>query len=140
LTDTARPLPVPDELSRAFWDGASAHRLVLARCDACQRLVHPPGTVCPFCGSGDAGFAFVPVDGSGRIRSWTTVRQSFLPGFVGPFVLVDVELAVQADLRLIGRLVDGPSAALCLDQAVQMVFEDVAPDVALPAFTLSERP
>ena len=39
------------------------------------------------------------------------MRQSFLPGFDVPFVLVDVELLVQADLRLIGRLVDGPDCA-----------------------------
>ena len=43
------------------------------------------------------------------MRSWTVVRQSFLPGFDDdlPFVLVDVELVEQADLRLIGRLLDG---------------------------------
>ena len=40
------------------------------------------------------------------------MRQSFLPGFDVPFVLVDVELPAQEDLRLIGRLVDGPDAAL----------------------------
>ena len=36
------------------------------------------------------------------------MRQSFLQGFDVPFVLVDVELVEQADLRLIGRLLDGP--------------------------------
>ena len=41
------------------------------------------------------------------------MRQSFLPGFDDdlPFVLVDVELEEQADLRMIGRLLDGPDAA-----------------------------
>ena len=40
------------------------------------------------------------------------MRQSFLPGFDDdvPFVLVDVELDEQADLRMIGRLLDGPDA------------------------------
>ena len=53
-----------------------------------------------------------------------------------PFVLVDVELAVQADLRVIGRLVDGPHAPVCLGSPVRSVFEDVAPGVAVPAFAL----
>jgi uncharacterized OB-fold protein len=113
-----------------------AHELVLARCRACDQFVHPPETVCPHCGSGDAPFEFVPVDGSGRIRSWTTVRQSFLPGFDVPFVLIDVELSVQRDLRMIGRLVDGPAAQLHLDLPVRMVFEDIAAGVAIPAFAL----
>jgi hypothetical protein len=64
------------------------------------------------------------------------MRQSFLPGFDVPFVLVDVELFAQADLRLIGRLVDGPDAALRLGAPVRVVFEDVAPGVAVPAFEL----
>jgi uncharacterized OB-fold protein len=136
LSETTRPVPVPDERSRAFWDAAGAHELVLARCSACAQFVHPPETVCPHCGAGDAIFEFVPVDGSGRIRSWTTVRQSFLPGFDVPFVLIDVELSVQRDLRMIGRLVDGSAAQLRLDLPVRMVFEDIAAGVAIPAFAL----
>jgi hypothetical protein len=127
---------VPDEWSREFWSAAATHSLVLARCSTCTRFSHPPDTVCPHCGSTDASFEFVPVDGSGRIRSWTFVRQSFLPGFDVPFVLVDVELAAQTELRLIGRLVDGPGASLQLDLPVRLVFEDLAPGVAIPAFAL----
>ncbi len=53
---------------------------------------------------------FEPVSGRGFVRSWTVVRQSFLPGFEDdlPFVLVDVELEEQPDLRMIGRLPTGP--------------------------------
>jgi uncharacterized protein len=69
------------------------------------------------------------------------VRQSFLPGLDDvPFVLVDVELSAQPDLRLIGRLLDGPEAALRLGASVRLAFEDVAPDVAVPAFELVDRP
>jgi hypothetical protein len=64
------------------------------------------------------------------------MRQSFLPGFDAPFVLVDVELSVQSDLRLIGRLVDGPDTPLRLGAPVRLAFEDIAPGVAIPAFAL----
>jgi hypothetical protein len=65
------------------------------------------------------------------------MRQSFLPGFDVPFVLVDVQLLAEAELRLIGRLVDGPDAPLRVGTPVRMVFEDIAPDVAVPAFELA---
>ena len=134
-------MPVPDETSAPFWTAAAAHTLALARCARCSRLSHPPDTVCPHCGSADPSFEFTPVDGTGAIRSWTVVRQSFLPGLDDvPFVLVDVELSAQSDLRLIGRLLDGPKAALRLGAAVRLAFEDVAPDVAVPAFELVDRP
>jgi uncharacterized OB-fold protein len=99
----------------------------------------PPGQTCPHCGSTDPDFTFAEVSGRGRVRSWTVIRQSFLPGFDAdlPFVLVDVELAEQAELRMIGRLLDGPLATLRPGAPVRVAFEDLAPGVAIPAFTLA---
>lgn len=132
-----RPLPVPDALSEHFWTAAASHSLVLARCAKCSQINHPPGPVCTHCGTTDPAFEFIPVDGSGTVRSWTVVRQSFLPGFDVPFVLVDVELSAQEDVRLIGRLVDGPGAPLRQGTSVLLVFEDLTPGVSVPAFALS---
>jgi uncharacterized protein len=112
--------------------------LALARCSACGAFSHPPDVVCPHCGSTQPRFAFRPVEPSGTIRSWTIMRQSFLPGFKDevPFVLVDVELSAQEDLRLIGRLLDGPDVSLQAGVAVKVDFEDIADGVAVPAFRL----
>jgi hypothetical protein len=65
------------------------------------------------------------------------MRQSFLPGFDVPFVLVDVALLVEEELRLIGRLMDGPETPLRIGAPVRMVFEDIAPGIAVPAFELA---
>jgi uncharacterized OB-fold protein len=140
LHELSRPVPVSDDQSGEYWAAAARHSLVLARCGRCATLAHPPAPVCPHCGSTDPAFEFIPVDGSGHIRSWTIVRQSFLPGFDVPFVLVDVELSVQDELRLIGRLLDGPEAPLRRGAAVRGAFEDIAPGVAVPAFALEPRP
>jgi hypothetical protein len=66
------------------------------------------------------------------------MRQSFLPGFDRdlPFLLVDVELVEQADLRIIGRLMDGPDVDLHLGASVQATFEKLGSDIAVPAFAL----
>lgn len=130
-----RPRPVADERSAPYWEAAARGELVLARCGRCERLAHPPGPVCPHCGSTDPGFTFVPVEGRGGVRSWTVIRQSFVPGFDDdvPFVLADVEID---GVRLIGRLVDGPDAPLHLGAPVHVVFEDLGEGVAVPAFAL----
>lgn len=133
---TSRPVPVPDEMSAPFWAATSRHDLALARCSRCGAYAHPPDVTCPHCGSADPDFAFGSVSGTGTIRSWTVLRQSFLPGFDVPFVLVDVELDVQPELRLIGRLLSGETPDLRLGARVRVDFEDVAPDVAIPAFAL----
>ncbi len=136
---THRPLPVPDSISAPYWTAAAEHRLELARCEHCRNFAHPPDSVCPNCGSTDPGFEFVPVSGHGTVRSWTIVRQSFLPGFddLLPFVLVDVELVEQPELRLIGRLLDGPDADFRIGTPVVAAFEQLTSEVSVPAFEIA---
>ena len=56
-----------------------------------------------------------------------------------PFVLVDVELVEQADLRLIGRLLDGVRRAHSGSATrSRLAFEDIAAGVAVPAFALED--
>jgi uncharacterized OB-fold protein len=133
-----RPLPVPDEQSKPYWDAAAQHVLAVARCSRCKKLSLPPDVVCPHCGTTEPEFVFTRVSGRGTVRSWTVVRQSFLRGFDDdlPFVLVDVELAEQSELRLIGRLLDGVGSRLNVGDTVDVGFEDVEPGVSIPAFVL----
>ncbi|MGW0246235.1 Zn-ribbon domain-containing OB-fold protein [Nocardia goodfellowii] len=136
---TKRPLPVPDDLSAPYWAAAAQHTLAIARCHRCATYAIPPDHTCTHCGTTDPAFRFVPVTGSGRIRSWTVVRRASLLGFSDqvPYLLVDVELAEQAGLRMIGRLLDGPEVAVHEGDPVRVAFEDVTEDVAIPAFRLS---
>ena len=138
MSESVRPLPVPDAESEPYWKAAASHVLALPRCSNCGMFSMPPGMVCPHCRTTSPEFTFGPVSGRGVVRSWTVVRQSFLPGFDSdvPFVLVDVELAEQRELRLIGRLLDGALAPLHLGARVTVAFEDLGSDVAIPAFVL----
>jgi hypothetical protein len=134
----ARPVPVPDEQSAPFWESTAAGVLVLARCGRCKQFAHPPDAVCPHCGSTEPAFTFERVEQHGRICSWTIVRQSFVPGFDDdvPFVLVDVAID-DTGVRLIGRLVDGPTTPIEIGAPVRVVFEHLAGGVALPAFAVA---
>jgi hypothetical protein len=139
-----RPVPVPDELSAPYWAAAARHVLVIARCSQCQAYAIPPGQACEQCGSTDPGYSWQEVSGAGIVRSWTVIRMSFLPGFDRdlPYLLVDVELAEQPELRMIGRLLDGPDAPVAIGAPVTVAFEDLtsegnADGVSVPAFTLA---
>jgi uncharacterized OB-fold protein len=133
-------VPFPDEQSAPFWAAAANHVLTVARCSACGVFTMPPDVVCPHCRSTAPNFVFTPVSGRGTVRSWTVMRQSFLPGFDDdvPFVLVDVELAEQTELRMIGRLLDGVDAPLHIGAVVHVEFEDLRLGVAVPAFALGD--
>jgi uncharacterized OB-fold protein len=137
-----RPLPVPDDVSAPYWAAAARHALAIACCARCGSLAIPPGQACPQCGSTDPEYTWQEVSGAGTVRSWTIIRQSFLPGFDAdlPFLLVDVELAEQPELRMIGRLLDGPQAPVRIGAPVSAAFEDVADGISVPAFVLDEAP
>ena len=35
-------IPIPDALSKPFWDAVNEQRLVLQHCAACSKLQYPP--------------------------------------------------------------------------------------------------
>ncbi len=137
-TEAVKPIPVPDAQSAGYWDAAARGELALPRCSVCHQYSLPPRDVCPWCRSTDPRYVTQPVAGGGVVRSWTIVRDSFLPGFADdvPYVLVDVELDVQPGLRMIGRLVDGPDAPLVLGDRVTVTFDRLTDEFAVPAFAL----
>ena len=134
-----RILPVRDEMSAPSWAAAAEHRLELPRCSQCGAFSLPPDITCPSCHTLEPNFAYQPVSGRGTVRTWTVVRHSFLKGFDLPFMLVDVQLDDQPTVRMIGRLLDGPEAAVSMGAPVTLGFEDIAPGVAVPAFRKAVR-
>jgi uncharacterized OB-fold protein len=136
-----KPVPVPDDASAGFWEAAARGVLAFPYCGRCDGVVFPPVGVCPNCGSTDPELRDRPVDGGGTVRSWTVVRDAFVPGFAEetPVVLVDVELEQAPSVRMIGRLIDGPDAPLRLGDRVNVVFEPVGEELSVPAFELMQR-
>ncbi|HLG67429.1 MAG TPA: OB-fold domain-containing protein [Acidimicrobiales bacterium] len=135
-----KPLPSPDARTAPFWAAAARHVLALQRCDACGRFAHPPVIVCPSCHSGLASFSFVPVSGFGVLRTWTIMRDAFLPAFRAdvPWVIGEAELDGAPGVRLLARMADPPDAPLRYGAPVETQFEDLAPGVAIPVLALRE--
>jgi uncharacterized OB-fold protein len=136
-----KPLPVPDARSAGYWEAASRHTLAIQRCLHCARYAHPPAVVCQGCRSAEPRFEFQPVSGAARLRTWTVIRQAFIPAFEAdvPWVIAVGELREQAGLLLTARLLDGTKASPRIGAPLRVVFEDVTPGCTLPQFLLDER-
>lgn len=76
-----------------FFDGTAAGRLVVRRCEACDRWLAPDGGSCPGCGDEDPGWA--EADGAATLVTWTVAHGRPAPdGTVPPPALLAlVELA-----------------------------------------------
>jgi len=147
-------LVIPDNDSewKEYLAAARGHRLVLRECTACRLLRYPPTHTCPWCM--ELGWTWREVSGRGAIYSYEIVVHAIQPGFKAwaPYPVVLVELDEQrgqptADeaLRIVTNLVTPDftpeaEANVAIGKRVRVVFLDLADDVALPQFTLTDEP
>lgn len=131
-----RPLPLPDDETSFFWEGARQGKLLILRCRDCGTYIHLPKPACRSCGGSNLGPA--AVSGRGVVHTYTVTHKG-LPGFETPFAVVLVELEEQKGLRLASNLVDVAPDQIEIGMPVEVVFEKVADDVVLPLFKRRDR-
>jgi len=136
----AMPRPSVNDDTRPFFEAAREHRLVVQRCLACGVHRHPPRPMCPHCASFDAEFD--EVSGRGTLFTYSVVHQPFHPAMrdVVPYVVAVIELEETGGTRLTSNLVDAPLDGLRAGLAVEVVFEEMSPELTLPRFVLAEDP
>jgi uncharacterized OB-fold protein len=134
-TDFPEILPIPDALTRPYWDGAASGRLVLQRCDRCDRFWHFPVPLCPTCHQSDR-LGWREVSGEGVIYSYVVIHHTRMPAFAEklPYVVVCVELIEQEGLRLFANLLEFGPNEVRVGTEVEVCFQRVAATIALPQF------
>ncbi|MGE3856774.1 MAG: Zn-ribbon domain-containing OB-fold protein [Dehalococcoidia bacterium] len=129
-----KPVPVPDEVTQAYWDGAKQHKLVLQYCNACSDYQHPPHSVCRVCGGSD--LASKEVSGKGTIYSFIIDRRLMTPGFDEPYAVIQVNPveAKRDTVRITTNMRDCGLEDIKMGMPVEVVFEEVKDGVVLPQF------
>jgi uncharacterized OB-fold protein len=128
----AKPLPRITADNRPFWEATRRHELRLQRCRACDRFRYPPAPVCPQCLAEDA--EWTRVSGRGTVSTFVVFHKVYFPAFAAdvPYNVVQVEL--EEGPRLTANLVDVPNDQIRVGMPVEVVFDDVTPEVTLPRF------
>ena len=130
---TNKPLPAPDVESAPFWSACRDHRLTMQCCSECEHHQYPPATFCEKCRS--SKLRWVAVSGRGSVFSWIVVRHpipSDVFGDVVPYVVALIEL--EEGPRMASNVIGCDVEAITDGMAVEVVFEDVTPEVSLPRF------
>ena len=128
------PAPAVNAETAPWWEAAAQHRLVVQRCTACGATRHPPGPVCPVCRSLEAEWHELP--GTGTIYTYTVVRQAFIPSLADkiPYAVIAVDLDDAGGARMVSNVVDVAPHDVTVGMAVEVVWEDMGPELALPRF------
>jgi uncharacterized OB-fold protein len=131
-----RPIPVPNEWTKPYWDAARRGVLELQRCQSCGHFQHPPYATCTQCVSTD--LKFEAVRGAGAIYAYTimyhTGDKRLAPAV--PYASIIVELDDAPGALLAGNLLEAPYTAAKVGRRVEVVFEKLNDDITLPQFRL----
>ena len=126
-------LPVPDPVSRPYWDAAADHRLVIQRCTECARHQFYPRRHCTHCGS--LKLEWTEAAGHGTVHTFTVIHRNSSPGFSTAvpyaFAIVDLPEGVRMSANIVG--VDAEKVRVGMP--VHVTFEGRSEDLSLPQFT-----
>jgi len=132
-----RPQVTPD--TAFFWAGTAAGELRIQRCASCGALRHPPGPMCPACGTpGDGGY--VVAAGTGEVFSYVVHHHPPLPGKKLPLVVALVQLP--EGVRMVGEMPGVAPDQVRIGLPVRATFlrpgGEHLDDLALPAWRPAE--
>jgi len=131
------PPPMANSTTLPWWEAAAEHRLVVQRCTACEHTRHPPAPICPECRSMESDWKEVP--GKGEVYTYTTVHRPVAGNMELPFLIAVIALEESGGLRMISNLVDVSPEDVEIGMPVELVWEDMSDDLAMPRFKPAKR-
>jgi len=126
-------LPIPDDVTTAWWEATRESRLLLQKCLQCNHVQHYPRVVCTACGGGELDW--IESGGAGIVDSFTVVHRAPSPAFDAPYVIARVRLTEGP--TLLTRIVGAADEELNCDLPVSIVWESLSEEFQLPVFRIT---
>lgn len=119
-----KPLPIPTQTSKPFWDGLAAHKVRIQQCRVCQAWVFYPRVACPRCLAPDLDWR--DVSGAGTLYTYAIARKPTHPLFADdvPQFLAVVQL--DEGPRLTSTLVNVRESDVRIGMRLEPFFDDVS--------------
>ncbi len=129
------PLPITTAETVPYWRAAAAGRLEIQYCRSCARHQFYPRRFCTQCLSDQ--IEWVQASGRGRIYTFTVCHVAAHPAFEArvPYAMAMVEL--DEGVRMLAGIVEADLQRLAIGAPVQVCFERISDEVALPMFRLA---
>jgi len=131
------PLPMTDEFSQYFWEGAKKGKLFIQRCNQCDQTQFYPRPFCKHCLATEP--EWIEAKGTGKLHTFSVVRRTSDPRFVDKLPYVQAVVELDEGVRMTTNIVNSDVENLRCDMPVHVVFEDIGRDFMLPQFATVKR-
>lgn len=116
--------PIPDALSKPFWDACNEKRLVMQNCKACNWLQFPPEPTCSQCGASD-NLEWKDVSGRGKIHGYAVMYDCRVRTMQKeqPFNIALIELEEDPEILMYSNLPGVQADQVPVGASVRVIFE-----------------
>jgi hypothetical protein len=127
-----KPVPIVNPWAKPFWDAAREEKLLVQKCQDCDKHIFYPRIACPHCFSDKV--EWVEASGKGTVYSYTVVTNNAPSAFIQdmPFVIAIVKL--EEGVQMLSNIINcNPDDVEC-DMPVEVTFEKIDDEFTLPKF------
>ena len=129
-----KPAPVVNPWARPFWEAAREEKLIIQKCEDCEKFVFYPRIACPHCFSDH--LKWVEASGKGTIYSYTVVENNAPSAFIKDMPYVVAVIKLEEGVQMLSNIVDCDPEEVACDMPVEVTFEKLSDDITLPKFRL----
>ncbi|MBH42754.1 MAG: OB-fold domain-containing protein [Dehalococcoidia bacterium] len=117
--------PVPDEMTKPFWDACNEGRLIMQACKACDYLQYPPEPECFECKSSEH-LEWREMSGRGKIRTYGVVHDCPVKMLQidQPFNVALIALEEDPEIVLYSHLPGVPVDEVPVGASVRVIFQE----------------
>ncbi len=132
-----RPIPVPDALSKPFWDACNERKLTVQYCTYCDRKQFPPEPTCRQCGWG-FHLTWIETSGRGKIVGYSVTYDSRIRAWHPEQPFNNAVIALEEDpvINFLSNLPGVPADEVPVGSTVEVDFIEVSPDQLIPEWKI----
>ncbi len=137
MSELSPVVPALTERGLPYWKSARNRELRFLRCEDCGRWINYAKLQCPNCGS--RKLSWNACSGRGKLYSYSILHRASSPAFKEkvPYALAVIEL--EEGIKMMSHLIDCDLAQVDVGMEVEVVFDDLDDEIAVPYFRSASR-
>jgi uncharacterized OB-fold protein len=131
MAEYTKQLPLITSSDKPFWEAARRHELAAYQCSNCGTF-YSQVTDCVACDS--PKMTWVKVSGKGQVFTFCIFQQLYHPAWKVDLPYNVAWIKLDEGPIVIGNIVGCKNEDIQIEMPVEVVFEDITPEVTLPKF------